>query len=342
MSNPPTTDIQTAIFAFLGDADVGSSADLSYTNTAKKEYAKLKRYSNVTSYSQLTELHRCPRKFQLMKQQADVQSSLDAVEENLNFAFGHAVGAGIQSWLATKNMDAALFNCFMAWNAGFDERDRYGSKSIWEAHMAVEKFIPFAMEELADYEILTLANGKPAIEIAFSIHAERGNKHYGHMDIGLRNIRTGKVAVGECKTTKYKEAEEAFYANSGQGVSYSTMLETLYPGITEYEVLYLVYSSSARKWQLMPFTKSVKHKVEWIKDLLLDHSLIETYERIHFYPKRGEACYDFGRRCQYYGECNLVSDVPLPRLPEEDEAENVDYILKLEDIITVQRQRNKE
>jgi len=340
MSNP--NDLSDRIFSLIGDADVGSSANISYESTSKKAYQNLLRYGNVTSYSQLTELHRCPRKFQLMKQQADKRASLDAVEENLDFAFGHAVGAGVQSYMVTKDLDSALFNAFMAWNAGFDERDQKGSKSIWEAHIAVEKFVPFADEVLADWEILTLESGKPAIEIAFSIHAERGNRHYGHMDLGMRNIRSGRVAVGEVKTTKYKQVEEAFYANSGQGVSYATMLETLYPGITEYDVNYLVYSSSAREWNLLPFTKTVKNKAEWIKDLLLDHSMIETYERIHFYPKRGEACYSFNRRCQYFGECNLVADGPLPRLEATEEAEPVDYILRLEDIINVQKQRNDE
>jgi hypothetical protein len=321
----------------LGSEELTTSASLDFASTSKKAYGNILRHGNTTSYSQLTEFHRCPRKFQLMKQQVDSRLNLEGAEENLNFAFGHSVGAGIQSWMKDKNLDIAMFNAFMAWNAVFEDRDPKGCKSIWEANLAVEKFVPFANEALDDWDILILPSGRPAVEVNFSFHAERGWKHYGHMDLGLRNRRNGRIAVGECKTSKYKQAEEAFYANSAQGVSYATLLDAVYPGIVDYDVLYMVYSTTSREWQLLPFTKTVKHKAEWVKDILIDHAQIEMYERIRFYPKRGEACYEFNRRCQYFGECNLVGDDKFPLLPADAEAEEVDFVIRLEDIISSQK-----
>lgn len=322
----------------LSSIDVGSSASISYGATVDKDYARLLRPINVTSYSQLTSFHRCPRQFQLLKQQADTRSGPEVQLENLDFAFGHAVGAGAQSWLVHKNLDVALFNSFMSWRADFDSRDDKGMKSIWEASLAVEKFCAFAAEALDDWDVFILPSGKPAIEMSFSIHAENGFKHYGHVDAVLRNRRSGKIAVGEFKTSKFKEAEEAFYANSSQAIGYSVPLESLFPGLVDYEVLYCVYSSTSREWQLLPFEKSVRQKIEWVKDLMLDHTLISTYERLKFFPKRGESCYDFRRRCQFFGECNIVSSEPFPRLPVDAEAEQVDYVIDIHDIIDQQKE----
>ena len=89
----------------------------------------------------------------------------------------------------------------------------------------------------------------------------------------------------------------------------------------------------------MPFDKTSLVKAEYVKDLLLDHSAITTYEQIKFYPKRGESCYRFMRRCQYFGECNLVPDDPLPLLPADREAEEVDYVIDLQAVIESQQRK---
>lgn len=315
----------------VADEPVGPNLHVSYQTVAKKDYKRLMSYANCTSYSQLSELHRCPRKLELMKREANLDH--DPIE-NIDFAFGHAVGAGVESWMTHKLQDAALFNTFLAWSMPLDARDDKAQKSLWEAHIAVEKFMRFAAETLDDWDLLILPSGRPATEVAFSLHAEEGFKHYAHMDLALRNRRNGQIAVAEVKTTKYKEPEDAFYANSNQGVSYSLFLDTLYPGMTEYEVMYLVYSSSTREWHLLPFQKNMRAKAEAIKDIMIDHAQMRDYERIQFYPKRGEACYLFNRRCQYFGRCDSVDrTVAMPVLADEEEAEPIDYAFKLDDIV---------
>ena len=63
---------------------------------------------------------------------------------------------------------------------------------------------------------------------------------------------------------------------------------------------------------------------------------MQTYETIRFYPKRGESCYDFRTRCEFFGECDLVPSDKLPILAAELEAENPDYIISLDSVISSQ------
>lgn len=294
------------------------------------------RYQNVTSYSQLSLLHACPREYQLSMHRAMEEGAREITIPNLDFCFGHAVGAGAQNWLLTKDLDIAGFNACMSWRADLSDRKDKAKKSLWEALIAVDKFADWWAIIGDEWDLLILPNGKPAIELAFSLHARNNFKHYGHIDIVLTNKYTGRMAVLELKTTGMG-LEEALYANSNQATGYSIMLDAIFPGITEYEVLYAVYLVRDREWHMMPFSKTALQKAEVIKDMLLDHSVLDTYETIGFYPKRGESCFRFNRRCKFFGECNLVPSDPLPKLEAEREAEAVDYVVDLEQVIRSQQ-----
>ena len=77
----------------------------------KDDYAKLIAAQNITSYSKLSNLHACPRKYQLSQFDAvDVQERVP----NVDFSFGHAVGAGFQELFMTRDIDKALWQCFLA------------------------------------------------------------------------------------------------------------------------------------------------------------------------------------------------------------------------------------
>lgn len=329
--------------SLLDSMSVQTSSSLAtYASTSNKAYDELVKHINVTSYSQLEEFYRCPRKFQKRKEQAATGGSRDF--SNIDFAFGHAVGAGVQNYLITEDINTALFNAVMAWNIDFFMEAPKKRKSLWNAMIAVEKFAFQARTDLLDeWELLYLPSGKPAIETSFSLHCGSGFKHYLHMDVALKNRRSKKIAVVDVKTTGFGEPEEALYANSSQALSYSICLEhALQTELASYEVFYLVYSSPERTWQLLPFAKSGLEQAEYIKDLLLTQNTIRTYNEMRFYPKRGQACYDFRRRCEYFGECNITADEPLPELDEDKEAEKVDYVVDLIAVIERLKQRKKE
>jgi hypothetical protein len=316
-----------------------SGMNLTFQDTTDKQYQKLQSFRNVTSYSMLSELHSCPRKFQLIKSRA---ASGGSQSNNVDFAYGHAVGSGAQAWLSSGgDMNAAIFNTMMAWRMPYEACIETKRKSIWNAVLAVQKYAEFHREYLDDWQVWTLPNGKPAIELSVSIDFENGYKHYIHIDVILEHKVTGKLAVQENKTSGFKSVEEAIYANSSQALSYAVVVDMLREH-TSYEVFYCVYSSTDREWSLLPFTKHTSLKAEWINDVKLDHATLSTYKAISFYPKRGESCYNFMRRCEFFGVCNLTSTLVEPvELDTLDEAERVDYSFKISDIIARQHSRNE-
>lgn len=318
------------------------------STVTEKDYRQIVSFDNCTSYSQLGELHACPRKFQHIKSDAKTEATGSGEQNNLDFAFGHSVGAGVQTLITTNNLTAGLFAAFISWKADYyadlDEiAARFGKrtrkcKSLAYAQLAVEKFATSGLSR--DWEIYRLPSGKPAMELAFCVDMENGYQHYGHIDIILRNRNTGRIAVWEFKTTGAYDPDEAFYANSSQGLGYGVILDYLEPELADYDVIYAVYSSSNMEWNILPFTKNLTHKAEWLQDILLDHNNIQTYRKLGFFPKRGENCINkFGRRCQYFGTCDLTTHIKYVDLPPERHAENVDFTITKTQIIESQRKR---
>lgn len=308
------------------------------SKVADKQYHELQRWLNVTSHSMVEILHQCPRKFQLSKV-ASVRGTEAPI--NLDFVFGHAVGAGIQAWLEYRGTDMAeeraLLNCCLAWKADFDARNDKKQKSLWEACQAVLSYMEWFEEHMEGWSVWRLPDGRPAIELSFEIDFENGFYHYGHIDVILQNDHTGVLAVQENKTHGFRTVEPAIYANSDQAVGYGAILDML-ADVSSYDVYYNCYSSVGREWEVLPFRKLTSRKVEWIRSIQLDHASIETYEKLGFYPQRGSSCYSFMRRCQYFGECHMTSTLPeLQR--SQGGAEITDFKFTLSGLLAKQRER---
>lgn len=306
--------------------------------TVKKDYRAAYIYINVTSYSQRTVLHECPRKYQILKL-PQAGGGFNGLT-NLDFIFGHAVGAGIQTYLVTRNKQAALFATFLAWNTDLYAEIPKKGKGFWQASIAVEKFCNWWEQGYAGTWELASFNGRPATELTFFLDTENGYYHAGHIDAVLKNRITGRYLVLEVKTTAIRDVDEAQYGNSEQPLGYSLILDKITEDLNEaatFEVLYLVYSSTRRELISMPFTKHRSERAEWLQDLLLDHTIIGTYKKLSLFPKRGDACWSFNHRCPHYGMCDLAtfkknfefkifdrSTMPLP--------EPVDFEFRLSDM----------
>lgn len=314
-------------------------AVLQSNKTSKKDYRDTYRFINVTSSSQRREL-KCARKFQIMKTPATTAGSgLGFV--NIDFVFGHSVGAGVQTYLVTGSKDAAIFAGMLAWNTDLDAVHEKKSKSAFFATLAIEKFVHWWHENMAAHWEVALFNGKPASELTFFIDTQNGYYHAGHIDIVLRHKTTGRYMVLELKTTAIRTVDEAQYGNSEQPLGYSIILDKIAAELeatSTFEVLYLVYSSTNREWTPFPFTKNRSQRMEWLQALLIDHTLIGTYRKLEFFPKNGEACWSFSSRCDHYGICDLKSTQRTDfaeLVVNEDRSnlpEDVDFFFTLEEL----------
>lgn len=298
------------------------------------------------SYSSNLLLHSCPRKFQLYK----LASSKPAVDEKsqITFSLGHVVGAGLQDVLQNKSLDTIYWNAFLTWEADLFAEDTKTKKSFWEAMLAIERFTYVRTSSLLDdYELVYYTpEGAdvpvPAVELSFIINLPNGFKYRGFVDAVLRHKVTDAIMVLEVKTTGMATINPATYKNSAQAIGYSIVLDVLFPELSSYEVLYLVYMTKSREYFPLPFKKSYLQRALWIQELLLDCDTILLYEKAEVYPMHGESCFNYFRECEHLHTCTLSTALLTVPITQEQEdkiiADHSQFHINLhvEDLIAAQ------
>jgi hypothetical protein len=256
------------------------------------------------SYSSNLTAHKCPRKYQLYKL-GTVPDQVEDFEASVTFAFGHVVGLGIQCIFEGKSLQRTIFECFMMWEPHLLASNTKQVKSFWLAIAAVQKFHFLHTQNgyLKDWE-LVYHEGKPAVELGFAIDLGDRFTYRGFVDVVLRNRVTGEIMVLELKTTS-AQLNAATYKNSSQAIGYSIVLDHLFPSLSTYKVLYLVYKTKLMEYEQLEFHKNYLQRALWIQELLLEKQKLMMYEAAGVYPMHGESCYDFYRECDYLNLCTL-------------------------------------
>ena len=277
------------------------------------------------SYSSLLDLHNCPRKFQLNKL-ARSMAAADDPSSSVTFAYGHLVGAGVQSLLLGRSMEETVWECFLNWEADLLGENPWQNKDVWEALYCLQVFAGmYAGGFLSDYEV-ALVNGVPASELSFRITFPNGYKYRGYVDLVLRHIITGEYLVLEIKTTSAKYVKEESYRNSAQAIGYSIVLDRLFGDMSSYKVLYLPYLTGSRKFEPMEFTKLFSQRARWITELILDTSVADMYIEHNLFPMHGESCLSFGRPCNYYQNCTMDDKYLLSAYDASNDPELEPYL----------------
>ena len=259
------------------------------------------------SYSSLLTLHSCPRKFQLQKL-GSVKETQESQSDSVTFSYGHCVGEGIQLALEGHSLEHIYWRLFLQWKPELFADNPKQNKSFATAIFAVQKFIAMRSEGYLDgYSLVTYQN-KPACELSFIIHLPGGYKYRGFVDAVLQHVESGKVVVLECKTSSATTLNPATYKNSAQAIGYSIVLDAIFPALSSYEVIYLVYSTKEYSYEQLVFAKSYAQRARWIKELVLDVELIGSYESNDLYPLHGESCYSYFRECEYMNLCQMSTD----------------------------------
>lgn len=280
------------------------------------------------SYSSLLTLHMCPRKFQLSRLRTTHRTE-ESLKSTITFSYGHIVGEGIQLILEGKSEQEVIWKMFLGWHTqSLFDADEKLNKSFWAAVIAIQRLI--SMREggfLNDYE-LVYHNGRPACELSFCVSFPDGFRLRGFVDAVLRHRTTGAVIVLECKTTGAATLNPATYKNSAQAIGYSIVLDVLFPDLSSYDVLYLIYQTKSQEWTPIPFTKTYLQRALWIRELLLDIETIKLYAEAEVFPMHGESCVAFGRDCEYLQSCGLSTSY-LTKPCKEDDLDTTEYQINL-------------
>lgn len=285
----------------------------------------------LTSYSGRMLLNSCPRKFQLRKVYGI--GDREDTEENPNFAFGLAVEAGVVEFTKSKSLARAAVACFAGWDIDlFAERK---DKSIWNALVLMDIIAQQPEFQDSDFEVAIL-EGKPAIQVGYSIDCGDGYFERGYIDLILYSKSAQLYTVVEIKTTGANVVHPESYQNSAQGTGYVVVLDAILRKLglaagQNFNVLYIVAQVPYFNVHLFPFPKGARHKLEWLLTLLLDKKKLQSFEEEDFYPKHGQSCVAFNRACSYFGECH-TSLAGFPKAKQEIVLGDYDYNFTLEDL----------
>jgi hypothetical protein len=295
----------------------------------------------MLSHSAITGLlHACPRKFEINRMSKRAYDD----DEAGHLAFGTVVGNGVQEYLITGNLNRAIFRAFMDWNDSLDEmKAEKKGKTFWHAVRAIQLFEGFRKTALSEYE-LVWNDGIPACELGFDLDLGEGFHYRGKLDALLRNQRTKKLLVFECKTTGMNFVNEAMYKNSSQALGYGLIIDTLagqWEEENDYDVLYPVYKTNSFEWEAMRFPKSNVARASWLQSILLDVRNISIYSSLEYFPMFGESCMAFNRQCQYFDTCTLSNEtlgITDPFIKPDKEGE---YPFKFDILQLIETQRGK-
>lgn len=277
------------------------------------------------SYSSNLDLHACPRYYQLSRLEAAKHQDFSS---NVTFAYGHAVGEGIQEFLIHRDLNKAIWTMFIHWEVGLFDENEAQRKSFFHAVAALMEFAGLCDTGLLEeYEVVWF-NGKPAAELSFRITFPQST-YRGYIDLVLRHKITGELLILELKTSSANYVNHYAYKNSAQAIGYSVILDKIAPGTTSYSVLYLVQLTKLERFETFEFPKTYHQRALWIKDRIWDENiiigLIKFYGNYGIWPTHGESCTRFGRACQYMDTCHLQTEHLMSPLRENQLVEDKEY-----------------
>lgn len=292
----------------------------------------------LLSHSSDTLLHKCPKKYELYK----LGGKLDGEDNDQHLTFGDVVGVGVQDYLLHSSVNSAALTMFMRWHKMLDDEDGVrDKKTFWHCLYALDKFEGLRNSQLSHYELAAF-NGKPALELGFSIDLGDGFFYRGFLDALFIDKIRNSLKVYEGKTTKFRNIHAAMFQNSGQGLGYSLVVDAISKQLgmelgSSYDVLYAVYKTGAYEWETFNFSKSHTQRAMWLKNLLRDKQHIAEYAWDDYFPMHGENCFDFFRPCPHFGSCEISSwlQYPKPVLTVDDQSK-YQFHFTLEELIDAQ------
>ena len=330
------------------DYDAGISAA---AGVSKVDYNKLYSFQNVISHSMEEVLNSCPRKFQIAKLAAGSAEGRPRYN-NVTFAFGHAVGAGVAVYDKTQSLRSAIWAAFLAWDIDLFAHEEHRpprpdpKKSFAFVVYALEKYAAWYAENMMDqYEVVEL-EATVCVDLETSDYnvdtcqLTPTQYHTGHIDELLRHKVSGNLRGKENKTTSLTVVDPAMYANSNQTLGYSVVVAQF--GAAEYDVLYTVYSSTEMRWISFDFPKTRLSRAQWLKTETQQAEIIRIYADDDFFPMRGSSCYSYNRQCEHFGSCNMdlkrqfgvkFSELPVADIAALQAVEHFKYVTTRTEIV---------
>jgi hypothetical protein len=298
------------------------------------------------SHSSNVMLHRCPRKYEISKLTPRVK--FNGPEDDEHLEFGKLIGIGVQEVLEHGNLNKAYITMMMAWKGILDDdAGEKAKKTFWHGLYGTDKFIVVRNSVFANCELVYF-EGRPATELGFSIDMGDGFTYRGFLDALLYDKLHDELVVYEGKSTTSYNVNSAMFKNSGQGLGYSLIVDTIGQALgfkkPSFKVNYCIYKTKAMEWDILPFTKSHTSRALWIKNLVDDKQDVIRRATEGYWPMRGESCFDYMRPCAFFETCEISTEFLLGEEVEvrKEEADKYRFHFDLNELIAAQLAKMEE
>jgi hypothetical protein len=260
------------------------------------------------SHSGLNTFNSCPKKFAFRKMIVNFGQDYG---ESISASVGTAMHEGIQTYMKTRNLGAAIEAVALAHPIDLGEGGKaseYGLEaSIWTLEHIINE------SELPAYGLVTfIRDGKevPAVEIAFMVEIEFPLLVFqlrGFVDLIVQNPASGLLMPIDVKTTTVRGAEHmaAKYQWDWQVTSYGIPLNILLGNEGNFEtgIFGVIMSDRAPAVQFPRYMRT-QHDIDAYNYYLLDNCRrIEQYYRDNIFPRNPSGCVAFNRVCPYHAQC---------------------------------------
>jgi hypothetical protein len=231
---------------------------------------------------------------------------------------------GIQTAISGGTFNESILACWLEYDHDLEDEgtqsEKASKKSIHHAVLATElfwrKYNAGTFGYLNGWEVAKFKDpvtGKErlGIELTYVIDIIDGFTDEGHIDLILYHPVKNRYMVVEIKTTGNNVVDEATYKYSDQPLGYGIVLDAIAAqsgGTASFDVLYLVWKSRTRELIAMPFSKSIRDRARWLRELLMDIEMIQGYQQAEHFPHRGESCFSFFRQCEHFASCKMTRE----------------------------------
>lgn len=254
----------------------------------------------------------CPRKFEFRKMYNSSRK-----DDSQAAGVGQALHIGVQHYMEHRDLDAAIFECMLAYPIDTDEGPMK-PRSLEAVFGTL--IVALSHPKLQDYELAYLVvdgERRPAIEVPFrfilqNFHLDTTNKkgtvrYNGRLDLILYNRFEDSYIVVDVKSTSKEMADATpMYQFEEQLIPYALVLEKLLQRpIETLTILYmqLYISATEPKCRWYPFEKSKADIEDWMRGLLIDLQQLRTFYSLGFFPRHGNACTAYNRTCVHFDIC---------------------------------------
>jgi hypothetical protein len=271
------------------------------------------------SYSSLSTLASCARKFELDKLYPRLEKPAD---EFYAADVGKALHAGYQSWLVNQDEEQAIWEFTRVFPFELEYQQTNDYRSYNAALSTLEEM--FANRMIHEYRLAEIINPKgetvPAIEVPFAIRfsglsippCERFPhgavfEFIGFVDAIMQHVMTDAFMSVDIKTTRMQVTSiDAKCKFDTQQVPYGIVIDHIARGaVDSFNVLYINAYIDLLKpiVDFATFRKTQADIQEWAFNRVLEFQQLAKYAALDYFPRTEHGCLFYNKPCRFLEPC---------------------------------------